>query len=57
MQEKQQQLYTIDHKLQWCLSGGLQNPHTFSIARCQIFTPALVHDVIMQVSHLGLTAP
>ena len=42
---------TIDHKLQRCLSGGVQNPHTFSMARRRSFTTALVRDVIMQVGH------
>ena len=42
---------TIDHKLQQCSSGGVQNLHTFSTARRRSFTQALVHDVIMQVNH------
>ena len=41
----------IDHKLQQCSSGGVQNLHTFSTARRWSFTPALVHDIIMQVNH------
>ena len=42
---------TIDHKLQWCLSGGAQNSHTFSMAHNRSFTPALLCDVIMEVGH------
>ena len=42
---------TTDHKLQRCLSGGVWIRHTFSMARCRSFTPALVCDVIMQVGH------
>ena len=39
---------TIDHKLQQCLSGGVQ---AFSMAHRPSFTPALMRDVIMQVGH------
>ena len=38
---------TIDHKLQWCLSG-VQDPCTFCMARRQSFTPALICSIIMQ---------
>ena len=44
---------TIDYKLQTFLSGGVSIPHTFSMGVSKIFTPALVHDVIMQVGHLN----
>ena len=42
---------TIDHKLQRCLSGGVQNSHTFSMGHHRSFTPALLCDVIMKVGH------
>ena len=43
MQNERQQ-----HKLQQCLSGGVQ---AFSMAHRPSFTPALMRDVIMQVGH------
>ena len=56
MHAKRAATATIDHKLQRYLSGRVQNPHTFSMGCCRSFTPDLVRDIIMQVSHLGLTA-
>ena len=45
---------TIDHKLQRCLSGGVQNPYAFSMAHCKGAQPLYVTSLCaLTIAALG----